>query len=176
MYICGWKSKIADAEKLMSRQLIKGCARHSFRDYEMKKFIISAVMALLIGGFAFTANAQNKTKVDEAASKDVPKVAAQTNNQSAQTQEYQKMVDEFVAAVNEFTTTYKSGADTKANGKSFTPEQMQKLLNVANKKYDVVKPYYEKLSKAQQKAVDNAKKSLDETKKAFESFLNKIRK
>ena len=41
MYICGWKSKIADAEKLMSRQLIKGCARHSFRDYEMKKFIIS---------------------------------------------------------------------------------------------------------------------------------------
>lgn len=170
MYICGWKSKIADAEKLMSRQLIKGCARHSFRDYEMKKFIISAVMALLIGGFAFTANAQNnKTKVDEAASKAKPKVAAQTNNQSAQTQEYQEMVDKFVAAVNEFSTAYKSGADTKASGKNFTPKQMQNLLNVANKKYDVVKPYYEKLSKSQQKAVDNAKKLLDETKKAFET-------
>lgn len=134
----------------------------------MKKFIISAVMALLIGGFAFTANAQNnKTKVDEAASKAVPKVAAQTNNQSAQTQEYQKMVDEFVAAVNEFSTAYKSGAD--ASGKNLTPKEMQKLLNVANKKYDVVKPYYEKLSKAQQKAVDNAKKLLDDTKKAFET-------
>lgn len=142
----------------------------------MKKFIISAVMALLIGGFAFTANAQNKTKVDEAASKDVPKVAAQTNNQSAQTQEYQKMVDEFVAAVNEFATAYKYGADTKASGKSFTPEKMQNLLNVANKKYDIVKPYYEKLSKAQQKAVDNAKKLLDDTKREFENFLKKIRK
>lgn len=170
MYICGWKIKIADAEKLMSRQLIKGCARHSFRDYEMKKFIISAVMALLIGGFAFTANAQNnKTKVDEAASKAKPKVAAQTNNQSAQTQEYQKMVDEFVAAVNEFTTAYKSGADTKASGKNLTPKQMENLLNVANKKYDVVKPYYEKLSESQKKAVDNAKKLLDDTKKAFET-------
>ena len=168
MYICGWKIKIADAEKLMSRQLIKGCARHSFRDYEMKKFIISAVMALLIGGFAFTANAQNK-KDAEVKSEAKPKVAAQTNNQSAQTQEYQKMVDEFVAAVNEFSTAYKSGADTKASGKNLTPKQMQELLNVANKKYDVVKPYYEKLSMSQQKAVDNAKKLLDDTKKAFET-------
>ncbi len=40
---------------------------------------------------------------------------------------------------------------------------------MANKKYDVVKPYYEKLSKSQKNAVDNAKKLLDETKKAFET-------
>ena len=144
----------------MSRQKIKGCARHSFRDYEMKKFIISAVMALLIGGFAFTANAQDvKVKSEK------PKVAAQTNNQSAQTQEYQKMVDAFVAAVNDFSTAYKSSVD--GNGKSFTPEKIQKLLGTAEKKYDDVKPYYEKLSKAQQKAVDYAQKLLDQTKKAF---------
>ena len=124
-------------------------------------------MALLIGGFAFTANAQNKTKVDEAASKAVPKVAAQTNNQSLQANEYQGMVDAFVAAVNEFSTAYKSSLDSKANGKSFTPEKIQKLLGAAEKKYDDVKPYYEKLSKAQQKAVDNAQKLLDQTKKAF---------
>jgi uncharacterized protein YlxW (UPF0749 family) len=128
----------------------------------MKKFIISAVMALLIGGFAFTANAQDvKVKSEQ------PKVAAQTNNQSTQTQEYQKMVDAFVAAVNEFSTAYKSSLDSKANGKSFTPEKIQKLLGAAEKKYDDVKPYYEKLSKAQQKAVDNAQKLLDQTKKAF---------
>ena len=149
----------------MSRQLIKGCARHSFRDYEMKKFIISAVMALLIGGFAFTANAQNKTKVDEAASKAVPKVAAQTNNQSLQANEYQGMVDAFVAAVNEFSTAYKSSVD--GNGKSFTPEKIQKLLGAAEKKYDDVKPYYEKLSKAQKQAVDNAKKLFNQTKDDF---------
>ena len=168
MYICGWKSKIADAEKLMSRQLIKGCARHSFRDYEMKKFIISAVMALLIGGFAFTANAQNnKTKVDEAASKAKPKVAAQTNNQSAQTQEYQKMVDEFVAAVNEFSTAYKSSVDSKGNGKSFTSGELDKLMKKAESKYNEVNKYCEKLSQSQQKAVDNAKKLFDQTKNAF---------
>jgi opacity protein-like surface antigen len=126
----------------------------------MKKFIISAVMALLIGGFAFTANAQKPVKVSKEA-----KVAAQTNNQSLQTNEYQKMVDEFVAAVNEFSTAYKSSVD--GNGKSFTPEKIQKLLGAAEKKYDDVKPYYEKLSKAQQKAVDNAQKLLDQTKKAF---------
>ena len=42
----------------MSRQKIKGCARHLFRDYKMKKFFITALFALLIGGFAITANAQ----------------------------------------------------------------------------------------------------------------------
>lgn len=128
-------------------------------------------MALLIGGFAFTANAQKPFKVskeDKVEKKDEKaKVAAQTNNQSLQTNEYQKMVDEFVAAVNEFSTAYKSSVDAKASGKSLTPDQMQKLLNTANKKYDVVKPYYEKLSKSQKQAVDNAKKLLDQTKTAF---------
>lgn len=47
----------------MSRQKIKSCARHSSRVYNMKNFIITTVMALLIGAFAFTANAQDrKTK------------------------------------------------------------------------------------------------------------------
>jgi opacity protein-like surface antigen len=135
----------------------------------MKKFIISAVMALLIGGFAFTANAQKPVKVSKEAEvekkDEKAKVAAQTNNQSLQTNEYQKMVDAFVAAVNDFSTAYKSSVD--GNGKSFTPEKIQKLLGTAEKKYDDVKPYYEKLSKAQQKAVDNAQKLLDQTKKAF---------
>jgi methyl-accepting chemotaxis protein len=144
----------------MSRQKIKGCARHSFRDYEMKKFIISAVMALLIGGFAFTANAQNKTKDAK------PKVAAQVNKQNAQTNEYQKMVDEFVAAVNEFSTAYKSSLDAK-NGKSFTPDQMEKLMKKAESKYNDVNKYYEKLSKSQKQAVDYAKKLFDQTKNAF---------
>lgn len=124
-------------------------------------------MALLIGGFAFTANAQNKTKVDEAASKAVPKVAAQTNNQSLQANEYQGMVDAFVAAVNEFSTAYKSSVDSKGNGKSFTPKQMEDLMKKAESKYNEVNKYYEKLSKAQQKAVDNAKKLFDQTKDAF---------
>ena len=97
----------------------------------------------------------------------MPKVAAQTNNQSLQANEYQGMVDAFVAAVNEFSTAYKSSVDAKASGKSLTPDQMQKLLNTANKKYDVVKPYYEKLSKSQKQAVDNAKKLFDQTKDAF---------
>ena len=44
----------------MSRQIIKSCARHSYRDYKMKNFIITTVMALLIGAFAFTANAQER--------------------------------------------------------------------------------------------------------------------
>lgn len=128
-------------------------------------------MALLIGGFAFTANAQNnKTKVDEAASKAVPQVAAQTNNQSAQTQEYQKMVDEFVAAVNEFSTAYKSSVDSKGNGKSFTPGEMEKLMKKAESKYNEVNKYYEKLSKAQKQAVDNAKKLFNQTK---DNFLKK---
>ena len=152
----------------MSRQLIKGCARHSFRDYEMKKFIISAVMALLIGGFAFTANAQDEEKKKaEATSKAVPKVAAQTNNHSLQANEYQGMVDAFVAAVNEFSTAYKSSVDSKGNGKSFTPDQMEKLMKKAESKYNEVNKYYEKLSKSQKQAVDNAKKLFDQTKDAF---------
>ena len=44
----------------MSRQLIKGCARHLFRDIKMKKLFITALFALLMGGFAATANAQVK--------------------------------------------------------------------------------------------------------------------
>ena len=44
----------------MSRQRIKSCARHTYRDYKMKNFIITTVMALLIGAFAFTANAQDR--------------------------------------------------------------------------------------------------------------------
>jgi hypothetical protein len=54
------KNSIAEAEKLMSRQEIKSCARHSFRDHKMKNFIITTVMALLIGAFAFTADAQDR--------------------------------------------------------------------------------------------------------------------
>ena len=133
----------------------------------MKKFIISAVMALLIGGFAFTANAQDEKKDAEAKSKAVPKVAAQTNKQSAQANEYQGMVDAFVAAVNEFSTAYKSSVDSKGNGKSFTPDQMEKLMKKAESKYNDVNKYYEKLSKSQKQAVDNAKKLFDQTKNAF---------
>ena len=47
----------------MSRQIIKSCARHSYRDYKMKNFIITTIMALLIGAFAFTANAQERKVV-----------------------------------------------------------------------------------------------------------------
>ena len=47
----------------MSRQEIKSCARHSFRDHEMKNFIITTLMALLIGAFAFTADAQDRKVV-----------------------------------------------------------------------------------------------------------------
>ena len=130
-------------------------------------------MALLIGGFAFTANAQKpepvkvskEAKVEKKDEK--AKVAAQTNNQSAQTQEYQKMVDAFVAAVNDFSTAYKSSVDSKGNGKSFTPDQMEKLMKKAESKYNDVNKYYEKLSKSQKQAVDNAKKLFDQTKNAF---------
>lgn len=133
----------------------------------MKKFIISAVMALLIGGFAFTANAQNKTKNDEAKLNAAPKVASQVNKNSIQANEYQGMVDAFVAAVNEFSTAYKSSVDSKGNGKSFTPDQMEKLMKKAESKYNDVNKYYEKLSKSQKQAVDNAKKLFDQTKNAF---------
>ena len=133
----------------------------------MKKFIISAVMALLIGGFAFTANAQKPVKVSKEAKVEKKEVAAQTNNQSLEANEYQGMVDAFVAAVNEFSTAYKSSVDSKGNGKSFTPDKMEKLMKKAESKYNDVNKYYEKLSKSQKQAVDNAKKLFDQTKDAF---------
>lgn len=136
----------------------------------MKKFIISAVMALLIGGFAFTANAQTPVKISKTATqekKETPKVAAQENKQSLEANEYQGMVDAFVAAVNEFSTAYKSSVDSKGNGKSFTPDQMEKLMKKAESKYNDVNKYYEKLSKSQKQAVDYAKKLFDQTKNAF---------
>lgn len=123
-------------------------------------------MALLIGGFAFTANAQKPFKVSKE-DKVEKKMEAQTNKQSAQANEYQGMVDAFVAAVNEFSTAYKSSVDSKGNGKSFTPDQMEKLMKKAESKYNDVNKYYEKLSKSQKQAVDNAKKLFDQTKNAF---------
>lgn len=37
----------------------KSCARHKFRDHTMKKFYFFSIMALLICGITFTANAQD---------------------------------------------------------------------------------------------------------------------
>ena len=120
IYICSWKNSIAEAEKLMSRQKSKGCARHSFRDCKMKNFIITTVMALLIGVFAFTANAQDRKSksVVKARSKTEkpikPKskkqdlkinvnenfVKAQNNAEQKAIKENKDLLDAFVKAVN----------------------------------------------------------------------------
>lgn len=87
------KNKIAEAEKLTSRQEIKSCARHIFRDRKMKKLIMTfAIVAFLVGGFTINASAQEKVK-------------AKTEQQQKEVN-YDKMLDDYETNVDLYIAAY----------------------------------------------------------------------
>ena len=137
----------------------------------MKKLFITALFAILMGGFALTANAQVEKKektteaeITEPAKK--PKFTNQDNKESLQSNEYQKQIDEFQAAVNNFVNAYKAGLEKNVTEKNKTVD-LEKLLKKAEKLHDGILPYYKKLSKSQKEIFDKASKELDKTKNKF---------
>ena len=132
----------------------------------MKKLFITALFAILMGGFAFTANAQEvKTGKTTNLEQSKSKVGNQDNKESLQANEYQGKVDAFQAAVNEFVNAYKAG-DKNVSEKN-KPVDLEKLLATAEKARDDVQPYYEKLSKSQKETFDKANKELERTRAKF---------
>lgn len=127
------KKYIADAEKLMSRQVIKGCARHLFRDNKMKKLFITALFAILMVGFATTANAQGENKTGavnigvstngKTQQQKAPNVVQKIDEGSQQTADYQKKIDFYRTKVNKFIKSVNNLQATEKN--TLTPEKKE---------------------------------------------------
>jgi len=134
----------------------------------MKKLFITALFAILMGGFALTANAQEKETGTNVGSKSVQtqQLGEQPNKESLQVNEYQSKVEAFQQAVNEFVTAYKNQKEQTETTKN-KPVDLEKLLAAAEKARDEVQPNYEKLSKSQKDIFDKANKELDRTKNKF---------
>ena len=143
----------------------------------MKRLFITALFAILMGGFTLTANAQfgetkpkgqveDAKKADEAKPTTPGKITNEANQQSLQTNEYQPKVDAFQKAVNEFVSAYKNQKDQTETTKN-KPVDLEKLLAAAEKARETVQPYYEKLSKSQKNTFDKANKELEKTKAEF---------
>lgn len=133
---------------------INSCARHVFRDYTMKKVLTFAIMALLLGGFAFNANAQERST--KAASE---KKATKTEVTKSKT-DMEKTVKDFEQAVDKCVSLYKAikGQDTKA--KSSTKD-FDNALAKAEKLKSTIEKSKDQLNRSQaerfQKAVDKLK-------------------
>ncbi len=134
----------------------------------MKKLFITALFAILMGGFALTANAQEKETGTNVGSKKVQtqQLGEQPNKESLQVNEYQSKVDAFQQAVNEFVTAYKNQMGQTETSKN-NPVDLEGLLSKAEKARETVEPYYGKLSKSQKDTYDKANKELDKTKAKF---------
>ena len=134
----------------------------------MKKLFITALFAILMGGFALTANAQEKVTEPQVGSKKVEtkNLEAQENKESLEANEYQKQIDEYQAAVNNFVNAYKAGLEQDVTAKNNAADP-EKLMKKAQKLHDDLYPYLEKLSQSQQVTFKNVTKLFDNTKNEF---------
>ena len=139
----------------------------------MKKLFITALFAILMGGFALTANAQpgTESKTDGKTTElkeapQAPKLSNQDNKKSLQTQDYQKMIEEYTAAVDEFVNAYKEVSEQNATAKA-KPVDLQKLLKDAEGKEGKIEVISDKLSPAQKKTFEKQKARLTEVKDKF---------
>jgi glycine cleavage system protein P-like pyridoxal-binding family len=127
----------------------------------MKKFIISAVMALLIGGFAFTANAQEKvtkkateTKIEK---KDPKKVDSQVDKNAVEIAKYDNLLAQYEAAVKECLAIYKG----ESTNKTSLDDQVKKALKIK----DQIEKVKENLTPTQAEKFKSINKDLDKVLK-----------
>ena len=132
----------------------------------MKKLFITALFAILMGGFTLTANAQDGKDDSQTSKKATPKLVAQENQGSLEAKEYEPQVVEFEKAVNDFVNAYKAGLEQNVTGKN-KPVDLEGLMNDAQKKLDDLQLCYKKLSISQQGRFKEAKKLFEITKKEF---------
>ena len=78
----------------------------------MKKFIITALIALLVGGFSFTANAQFKPQK--------PQLGKQDNKESTQLNQYEKMLQGYESKVAKCLNKYNELCELLTKGKNNT--------------------------------------------------------
>lgn len=126
----------------------------------MKKFIITAVMALLIGGLAFNANAQKKIK------KEAPKTKTEAPKKMDPKQDptvkYAKMIADYETIVNKCVKLYKESTEKEGQAANKTADTFEKNLNKALRLRDQIKAINDKLSDAQK---EKYKKLTDELEK-----------
>lgn len=131
----------------------------------MKKFIITAVMALLIGGLAFNANAQKKvTKEAPKAKTEAPKTdkKKQMDPKQDPTVKYAKMIADYETIVNKCVKLYKESTEKEGQAANRTADTFEKNLNKALRLRDQIKAINDKLSDAQK---EKYKKLTDELEK-----------
>lgn len=88
----------------------KSCARHIFREKKMKKIIAFAITALLVGGFAFNANAQ--------VGKATPKPKAQAEKVQ-KAENYDQMLKDYESYINKYIENYEKALKaSETNAKS----------------------------------------------------------
>ena len=177
------KNSIAEAEKLMSRQRIKSCTRHTYRDYKMKNFIITTVMALLIGAFAFTANAQDrKVRTRVKTEKQVnPEVKRQNlNDVNESSTKAQKETKQTLKLKKEAEAKAKAETEKKAikENSDLFDEFVETVNNCEiehKKKHDEKNQFSQYLEKALRLSTKiNTKMLTDEQKVTFEASKAKL--
>ena len=167
----------------MSRQIIKSCARHSYRDYKMKHFIITTVMALLIGAFAFTANAQDR-KVGRVKAKTEKQIKPESKRQSLN-----HNLDENSTKTSKNAKTLKLKKDDEAKAKAEAEkkaiQENNDLFNEFVKAVDSCGIHYKKPNEKNQfgqyleeamrlNTKINTKMLTDEQKSTFEEYKAKL--
>ena len=164
----------------------------------MKKFIISAVMALLIGGFAFTVNAQpgsDATKQDgkamheqpnsgkklkmnsnEESSKAVAKQnkaveqqKAEEQKKAAEQQSYDQMIIQYQEAINKFEADFNKFKE----GKDTEKLNLQGDMKKAEDKRKAIEKIENKLTSKQKDTFKELKEKHDRLLSNYEKFFRK---
>lgn len=112
----------------------------------MKKFFTFAIMALLIGGFAFNADAQKPVKTSKKTVKQEVK-QTQQNKKEVKGEDWNKVLKEYEQAVDNCVTIFQKMQKSGTNGKDVSKEFNTALTKAENLK----------------KKIEGAKTSLDRT-------------
>ena len=166
----------------------------------MKKFIISAVMALLIGGFAFTANAQPgsdvtkqdgkakfeqansgkkvkmNSKINEGSSKAVEKQNKAVEQQKAEEQKKaaeQKNYDQMISQYQDAINKFEADFNKFKEGKDTEKLNLQGDMKKAGEKRKALEKIQEKLTNKQKNTFKELKAGHDKLLSNYEKFFTK---
>ena len=129
----------------------------------MKKLFITALFALLMGGFAITANAQDK--VGQNAKSESGKFGQQTDKAAT----YQKMIDDFQSKVNTFEFNFNALKEGTATGKIDLAKDLQNATDARDK----IEKDKEKMTDAQVKSYKEIVVKFNGVIEKYEKFLKK---
>lgn len=120
----------------------------------MKKLFITALFALLMGGFTLTANAQPNSKL---------------GTQGNQESKYQTLINDYQNAVTKFVTDF----DTWKEGISADKINLKQDMKTANDLHDRIEKINDKLTDSQKKTFKEVTDQLESAIKKYEDFLKK---